>query len=392
VDSHEPKRVPAHRGFRTLKNASFLRPFRGAAARRAIGEIEKDRKGWVRHGIAALAISGLGLGVAGAVAMTGSASQATQGSAPGVTVSSSSSAQNNTTGTGDPQFGTRTEGTSRTSERQSLTEDGEKSPAQGEPLDGTVDMTALRDAQKNADVTDTSSEDADAAKAAERRAKALQSSSAETEELSEKLSREERERRQEAIREAEKAAAEARAQAESQQSGGYSSDDSTTTDTGTTGTGDTGSDSGDEPVSTSPGDGKATMPLKSYSIAAHFGQVGSWSRYHTGVDFSAPIGTPIYATGNGVVTNAGSGSASSWAGNYVTIKFSNGQQMLFAHMGSVSVSVGQQVSGGQMVGHVGMTGRTFGPHCHVELYPAGVTPGDVYRAVDPMTWFNAHGL
>jgi murein DD-endopeptidase MepM/ murein hydrolase activator NlpD len=39
-----------------------------------------------------------------------------------------------------------------------------------------------------------------------------------------------------------------------------------------------------------------------------------------------------------------------------------------------------------------MTGRTFGPHVHFEIYPAGVTPGDVYRAVNPLGWLNAHGL
>ena len=48
--------------------------------------------------------------------------------------------------------------------------------------------------------------------------------------------------------------------------------------------------------------GVATMPVKSYSIAARFGDVGAWARYHTGFDFSAPIGTPIYAPTAGVVS------------------------------------------------------------------------------------------
>ena len=401
MDSQEPKRSGSPEGIRRLKNASFLRVFRGTAARRAIGEIEKDRRGWIRHGIAALAISGLGLGVAGAVAMTGSANQASDGSAPGVSTTqvAQDGADQNAT---DPTFGNRGAGTSRSTERQSLTGEGDQDgQAQGQPLDGTVDMTALQDAQKNAEITDTSSEDADAAKAGEKRSKALSNSSEDTQALADKLSKLERERRLEATREAEKAAEAAREQARNSSSSTDSSSNDTSTDNGTTDSGtsgdstDTGSDSNandsDEPDMDVPA-GSATWPLKSYSIAARFGQVGSWSRYHTGVDFSAPIGTTIYATGNGTVTNAGSGSASSWAGNYVTIKFSNGQQMLFAHMGNVSVSVGQQVTAGQAIGHVGMTGRTFGPHCHVELYPAGVTPGDVYRAVDPMAWFNGHGL
>jgi murein DD-endopeptidase MepM/ murein hydrolase activator NlpD len=372
VQAGEPKRFRSLKGFKTLNTATILRPFRTAGARRAIEEIDKDRRGWIRHGIAALAISGLGLGVAGAVALTGSASQSSPGAAPGVTVASSPAAQQGET-YGAPRAA---EGVSRSVQRQALNEDG--SEHAGQPLDGTHDLTHLRDAQKNLEVTDTSTQNADAAKAAKKRAEALASASSETQQLSEKLSREERERRQALIKQA----------AESAQSQG------TGTGAGAAGTapetpGDTGADT---PVTASPGDGKARMPLNSYSIAATFGQVGSWSRYHTGVDFSAPIGTPIYATGNGVVTNAGGGSASSWAGNYVTIKFADGQQMLFAHMGTVSVSQGQQVAGGTVIGHVGMTGRTFGPHCHVELYPAGVTPGDVYRAVDPMRWFSAHGL
>lgn len=148
----------------------------------------------------------------------------------------------------------------------------------------------------------------------------------------------------------------------------------------------------EQPAAGSSGTGKATLPLANYSVAARFGQVGSWSRYHTGFDFSAPVGTPIRAADSGTVTNAGSGSASGWAGTYVTIKHADGTSSLYAHMSSVAVSVGQQVSGGAQIGHVGMTGRSFGPHCHFEIYPEGITPGDVYRAVNPETWLQARGL
>ena len=138
---------------------------------------------------------------------------------------------------------------------------------------------------------------------------------------------------------------------------------------------------------------KGCLPITSgYSIAARFGQVGMWARYHTGLDFSSRVGTLLHAPASGVVTNAGIGPASGWAGNYVAIKYPDGTHTLMAHMSTISVSVGQTVSACQLVGAVGMTGRTFGPHVHFEVYPAGVTPGDIYSAVNPVPWLNAHGL
>jgi murein DD-endopeptidase MepM/ murein hydrolase activator NlpD len=139
--------------------------------------------------------------------------------------------------------------------------------------------------------------------------------------------------------------------------------------------------------------GVATMPVKSYSIAARFGDVGAWARYHTGFDFSAPIGTPIYAPTAGVVVHAGSGgNAAGWAGNYVVIKHADGTQTLYAHMSSISVQSGARVTGGTRLGQVGQTGRAFGPHLHFEVYPAGAEPGDVYSAVNPQPWLNKLGL
>jgi murein DD-endopeptidase MepM/ murein hydrolase activator NlpD len=138
--------------------------------------------------------------------------------------------------------------------------------------------------------------------------------------------------------------------------------------------------------------GTPTMPVKSYRLAARFGDVGAWARYHTGFDFSAPIGTPIYAPTAGVVTTAGSGSAGGWAGTYVVVEHADGNQTLYAHMSSVSVQVGDRVTGGTRLGQVGQTGRAFGPHLHFELYPAGTEPGDVYSAVDPHRWLNKLGL
>lgn len=136
----------------------------------------------------------------------------------------------------------------------------------------------------------------------------------------------------------------------------------------------------------------SSAPITSgYHIAARFGDTGSWSRYHTGIDFSAPIGTTVRAAASGVVTHSGSGPAG-WAGRYVTIRHENGTSTLYAHLASVSVHDGQEVRGGRRIGAVGMTGRTFGPHLHFEVYPAGVQPRNPYDAVNPAPWLRARGI
>ena len=139
--------------------------------------------------------------------------------------------------------------------------------------------------------------------------------------------------------------------------------------------------------------GKGCLPVAGgYTIAARFGQVGIWSRYHTGFDFSAPVGTPLRASAAGVVTNAGIGPASGWAGNYVAIKHADGTHSMLSHMSTVSVRVGQTVDACQNVGAIGMTGRSFGAHVHFEIYPVGVEAGDIYHAVNPLAWLTARGV
>ena len=86
-------------------------------------------------------------------------------------------------------------------------------------------------------------------------------------------------------------------------------------------------------------------------------------RMHTGVDISAPMGTPIYATGAGEIIWAG------WRrgyGNTVMIDHGGGVVTLYGHMSSIAVSAGQMVSKRQMIGRVGSTGMSTGPHCHYE--------------------------
>lgn len=127
----------------------------------------------------------------------------------------------------------------------------------------------------------------------------------------------------------------------------------------------------------------------SYVRGAGWGATGSWSRYHTGVDLSAPGGTPIRAVTSGVVMASTGGG---WAGTHVIIRHAGGGQTLYAHMSSKAVSPGQIVQPGQVIGTVGMTGRAFGYHLHFEYYPAGTTPGDVYSSADPVSWMLRNGI
>ncbi|WOP18762.1 peptidoglycan DD-metalloendopeptidase family protein [Raineyella sp. LH-20] len=142
-------------------------------------------------------------------------------------------------------------------------------------------------------------------------------------------------------------------------------------------------------VAASGGGGATPLKPGTYTLGARFGAVGSWSRYHTGQDFPAPIGTPIYAAAAGVIAPANGGS---WAGNHVVIDHPGGGATLYAHMSSTAVRVGQQVQAGQLIGYVGVTGRSFGPHLHWEYYPNAKTVGDPYTAANPVPWLAARGV
>lgn len=93
-------------------------------------------------------------------------------------------------------------------------------------------------------------------------------------------------------------------------------------------------------------------------------------RFHYGIDLSAASGTPIYATRSGTVTVA---KYSSSAGYYVNVDHGDGFTSRYLHMTHYIVSVGQKVSAGQVIGYVGSTGVSTGPHLHFSLYLNGVT-------------------
>ena len=141
------------------------------------------------------------------------------------------------------------------------------------------------------------------------------------------------------------------------------------------------------------GSGNSTggvSPVPGAVIGSHFGEYGSWSRYHTGIDFRAGHGTPIRAVKSGVVLYAG--NSGNWAGNHVAIKHGDGKTTMSSHMSSMAVKAGQTVQAGQIIGRVGQTGRAFGAHLHFELYPAGIKYGDVYKAINPQPWLRASGV
>ena len=132
-----------------------------------------------------------------------------------------------------------------------------------------------------------------------------------------------------------------------------------------------------------------SMPVKSgYRVGARFGATGPWSRYHTGQDFPAPTGTEIYAAASGIVLSP---TRARWAGTNVVIQHSDGST-LYAHMSKRVVKPGQAVKAGQLIGYVGNTGNSYGPHLHFEYYKPGVTPGDVYSASNPISFLRGLGV
>jgi murein DD-endopeptidase MepM/ murein hydrolase activator NlpD len=89
-----------------------------------------------------------------------------------------------------------------------------------------------------------------------------------------------------------------------------------------------------------------------------------WGRMHEGIDIGAPIGTPIYAAAGGTVIYAGWESG---YGNLTVIDHGNGLATAYGHQSQIAVSNGQTVSRGQVIGYVGSTGHSTGPHLHFEV-------------------------
>lgn len=106
-----------------------------------------------------------------------------------------------------------------------------------------------------------------------------------------------------------------------------------------------------------------------YARPIAIGRISQGLHGHNAIDFAAPVGTPIYASAAGVVIISRiNGAWNGGYGNFVVISHNNGTQTLYAHMQSKTFVVpGEQVVQGQVIGHIGMTGLTTGPHVHFEI-------------------------
>ncbi len=110
-------------------------------------------------------------------------------------------------------------------------------------------------------------------------------------------------------------------------------------------------------------------PMTNFTITTYFGRRGVFQRFHTGIDLAAPMGTPIYAARAGQVDTAG------WSrfgyGLHVILDHGDSQETLYGHMSRIVVRPGQWVARGDLIGYVGSTGWSTGPHLHFEVRVGG---------------------
>lgn len=118
-------------------------------------------------------------------------------------------------------------------------------------------------------------------------------------------------------------------------------------------------------------------PLETATLTSNYGMrthpVLGGRRSHKGIDLAQPTGTPVYATADGIVSKAERFGS---YGNYIQIEHGGEMQTRYAHLSGYAIAAGEQVRKGQLIGFVGSTGRSTGPHLHYEVRIAG-------EAVDP---------
>ncbi len=124
------------------------------------------------------------------------------------------------------------------------------------------------------------------------------------------------------------------------------------------------------------------IPLGHYAFTSGFAM--RWGTMHTGLDFAAPLGTPIHAVTDGTIVKAGPASG---FGNWIWLKAADGTITMYGHMASSGVLVreGQKVTAGDVIALVGSEGFSTGPHLHFEVWQHG-------KKIDPAPWLAAHGI
>ncbi len=123
-------------------------------------------------------------------------------------------------------------------------------------------------------------------------------------------------------------------------------------------------------------------PVDGARMSSGFGMrrhpISGFTKMHKGVDFAVALGTPVYAAGDGTVEIAGRKGA---YGNYIRVKHNNNMKTAYAHLHKIAKGIkpGQKVKQGQVIGYVGSTGRSTGPHLHYEVIVANkqVNPNSV---------------
>ncbi|HEY2762872.1 MAG TPA: M23 family metallopeptidase [Pseudonocardiaceae bacterium] len=126
--------------------------------------------------------------------------------------------------------------------------------------------------------------------------------------------------------------------------------------------------------------GKVVLPAHG-QFTSGFG--GRWGAQHYGIDIANSIGTPIYATADGVVIESGPASG---FGMWVRLRHGDGTISVYGHINTSLVSEGQRVSAGEQIATIGNRGQSTGPHLHFEIWLGGV------QKINPLTWLHAHGI
>ncbi len=125
------------------------------------------------------------------------------------------------------------------------------------------------------------------------------------------------------------------------------------------------------------------MPLEGAQLTSNYGMrthpVLGGRRKHTGIDLAAPSGTPVYATADGIIGRADWFSS---YGLYISINHGAAMETRYAHLSRLAVAAGDNVNKGDLIGYVGSTGRSTGPHLHYEVRVEGLAVNPIPYMVE----------